>query len=238
MLAKSTVAIRMGGIALVAGAVAFMGVFAVLAARFNYPAVLDGSASTVLPALLGTGRAGRAVWALYGFLPLIWLPAGVGAYRALRTSHPAAMLLALQFALLSAVSMMLGLLRWPSIHWRLAELYAVGDPSQQLAISAVFDGLNLYLGNYLGEFLGELAFSAFFVLSAWALFRSRATPRWVAVMGLLTGIMGWIGMFRNLTLAVAPVAALNNYLLPVWMIVFGIVLLRHRGAPDPQVAPG
>lgn len=238
MLVKSTVAIRVGGIALVAGAVAFMGVFAFLAARFNYPAVLDGPASTVLPALLGTGRTGRAVWALYGFLPLIWLPAGVGAYRALRTSHPGAMLLALQFALLSGISMMLGLLRWPSIHWRLAELYAVGDPSQRLAISAVFDGLNLYLGNYLGEFLGELTFSAFFVLSAWALLRSRATPRWVAVMGLLTGMMGWIGMFRNLTPAVAPVASLNNYLLPVWMIVFGVVLLRHPGAADPQLDPG
>jgi drug/metabolite transporter (DMT)-like permease len=57
-------------------------------------------------------------------------------------------------------------------------------------------------------------------------------------MGMLTGILGWIGMFRNLTPVVAPVAALNNYLLPLWMIVFGIVLLRHRGATDPQVEPG
>jgi hypothetical protein len=70
----------------------------------------------VLPSLLATGLTGRAAWALYGFLPLVWLPAGVGAYHALRATHPGAMLLALQFALLSAVSMMLGLLRWPSIH--------------------------------------------------------------------------------------------------------------------------
>ena len=35
-------------------------------------------------------------------------------------------------------------------------------------------------------------------------------------------------MFRNVTAAVAPVAAVNNYLLPAWMIVFGVVLARWR----------
>ena len=220
--------IRLGGVALILGAIAFMGVFAYLAAKFDYPAVLDGPASAVLPALLATGASGRAAWAFYGFLPLIWLPAGVGAYYALRDSHPGAMLLALHFAALSAISMMLGLLRWPSIHWRLAELYVAADPAQQRVLEATFDGLNTYLGNYLGEFLGELAFSAFFVLSAWALLRSGRSARWLAVVGLLTGVLGWIGMFRNLTTAVAPVAAINNYLLPLWMIAMGVVLVRHR----------
>ena len=35
-------------------------------------------------------------------------------------------------------------------------------------------------------------------------------------------------MFRNVTGVVAPVAAINNYLLPLWMIAFGVVLFRHR----------
>jgi hypothetical protein len=30
-----------------------------------------------LPSLLATGQQGRPVWAIYAFLPLIWLPAGV-----------------------------------------------------------------------------------------------------------------------------------------------------------------
>ena len=228
---RSRATIRAGGIALIGGAFAFMGVFAFLAARFDYPAVLDGPAGSVLPALLSTGTAGRAVWVVYGFLPLIWIPAGVGAYRALRASHPGAMLLALQCAMLSAISMMLGLLRWPTLHWRLAELYASADPSQRGVIEAIFDGLNTYLGNFLGEFLGELGFSAFFVLSGWALYRSSTTPRWIAGAGILTGILGWVGMLRNVTAVVAPVAAANNYLLPLWMIVLGVILLRHAG-PD------
>lgn len=38
-------------------------------------------------------------------------------------------------------------------------------------------------------------------------------------------------MFRNVTDAVAPVAAVNNYLLPLWMIVFGVGLLRRAATP-------
>jgi drug/metabolite transporter (DMT)-like permease len=110
----------------------------------------------------------------------------------------------------------------------LAELYVSADPAQKRVLGATFDGLNLYLGNYLGEFLGEFSFSAFFILSSWVLLRSHTTSRWLALAGLLTGVLGWVGMFRNLTSAVAPIAAINNYLLPLWMIAFGIVLLRYR----------
>lgn len=220
--------IRAGGWALIVGALAFMGVFGYLAARFDYPAILDGAAGTVLPRLLATGPAGRAVWALYALLPLIWLPAGVGAYYALRRSHPGTMLLALQFAVLAAIAMMFGLMRWPSMHWRLAEAYVAADPHQRVVLDAVFNGLNSYLGNYLGEFLGELSASVFFLLSGWSMLRSGVGPQWAAGLGLLTGAAGLVGMFRNVTTTVAAVASFNNYLLPLWMIVFGMVLLRHR----------
>jgi drug/metabolite transporter (DMT)-like permease len=99
----------------------------------------------------------------------------------------------------------------------------------------VFDGLNTYLGNYIGEFLGELSFNMFFLLSSWTLLRFRATPTAVAVTGVAVAGAGFVGMFRNVTAVVAPVAAINNYLLPLWMIVFGVVLLRYR-LPDGPAA--
>jgi drug/metabolite transporter (DMT)-like permease len=145
------------------------------------------------------------------------------------------MLLALQSAALAAISMMLGLMRWPSVHWHLAELQSTATAEQQPVIAAVFDGLNTYLGNYIGEFLGEASFNMFFLLSSWTLLRARATPVPVAVFGLAVAGAGFVGMFRNVTHVVAPVAAVNNYLLPLWMIVFGVVLLRHR-AQDVQAA--
>jgi hypothetical protein len=39
-----------------------------------------------------------------------------------------------------------------------------------------------------------------------------------------------IGMFRNVTDVVEPIAAVNNYLLPLWMIIFGVFLVRYRAS--------
>jgi hypothetical protein len=233
---RSDNTIRVGGSFLIAGALAFMAVFAFLAARFNYPQVLDGSAGEVLPALLATGSMGRAVWAIYGFLPLIWIPAAVGAFHALRDVREGSMRVAMFFAIVSSLSMMLGLLRWPSIHWSLAQSYVAGGDAERAAVTALFAGLNSFLGNYVGEFLGELAFSLFFLLSALAMLaRGAMFPRWVGYIGVVTAIAGLLGMFRNVTAVVSPIAQLNNYLLPLWMIIFGVALLRYR-PPAPDIA--
>ena len=122
--------IRFGGWCLAGGALAFLAVFGYLAATFNYPDVLDGPAGTVLPSLLAAGQRGRFVWAIYALLPLIWLPAGVAAYEALAPVRRGAMRLALLFALVAAITMMLGLLRWPSVHWTLALAHAHAAPPE------------------------------------------------------------------------------------------------------------
>jgi hypothetical protein len=228
--------VRAAGLALILGALAFLAVFFYLASRFGYPDVLDGVASEVLPRLLSTGSEGRLAWAVYGFLPLIWIPAGVGAFHALRHTGEGAMRTAMLFAVLSTAAMMLGLLRWPSIHWELAQAFAIGGVSAQAVIGAVFAGVNVYLGNYIGEFLGELSFSLFFLLSGCAMTRPHSGfSRGLGLFGILTALAGLVGMFRNITDAVDPVAEVNNYLLPLWMVAFGIGLLRvPRVEPQPR----
>ena len=218
-------AVLSGGLALVLGALGFLGVFAYLAARFHYPDVLDGNAADVLPALLATGNTGRTAWAFYAVLPLIWLPAGVGAFEALRGRAAGAMRLAMLFAVVAAISMMLGLMRWPSVHWELARAWSTATASERVVLAATFDGLNRYLGNFLGEFLGELSFGVFFVLSGVGLWRHPDAPRFLGLWGIATGVLGLIGMWRNVTPAVALIANANNYLLPLWMLGFGGWLL-------------
>jgi hypothetical protein len=137
------------------------------------------------------------------------------------------MRLALLFASLAAISMMLGLFRSPSIHWELARAWDGAAPAERATITALFDGLNTYLGNFIGEFLGELSFSVFFLLSAMAMLRTPAFPRWIGWWGAATAVLGLAGMFRNVTPAVALVAEANNYLLPLWMIGFGVALVRY-----------
>lgn len=227
-----------GGIALVGGAFAFLGVFSYLAARFNYPEVLDGSARDVLPALLATGAAGRAAWAIYALLPLVFIPAGISAFEALRERAAGAMRMGALFALLAAVSMMLGLMRWPSVHWELAQAFVAAPADERVVLSAVFDGLNRYLGNFVGEFLGELSFSVFFVLSGVGLLRHRRAPRWLGWWGIATGVLGLTGMWRNVTSVVDAVASANNYLLPAWMIGFGVWLVIASRTAGRGVAKG
>lgn len=219
--------IRAGGLALILGAVAFLVVFSWLAAQFHYPEVLDGRAADVLPALLATGDAGRAVWAIYSLLPLLWIPASVGAFHALRKQSEGMVRTGMYFAALASLAMILGLMRWPSLHWELAQTWAA-QPDARPALEAVFNGANRYLGNYLGEFLGELCVNAFFLLSAAAMLKGESGfPRWIGWLGVAASLAGFIALFRNVTTAVSPVAEVNNYLLPLWMIVFGIGLLRY-----------
>ena len=225
-----------GGIALVGGAVAFLGVFSYLAARFQYPEVLDGRAQDVLPALLATGASGRAAWAFYSVLPLVFIPAGIGAFEALRERAAGPMRVGVLFAFLAAVSMVLGLMRWPSVHWELARAWGAASEGDRLVLAAMFDGLNRYLGNFIGEFLGEFSFSVFFVLSGVGLLRHERAARWIGWWGIATGVLGLIGMWRNITTGVDAVAAANNYLLPAWMIGFGVWLIIASRRPDRRPA--
>ena len=229
--------IHLGGLCLAGGALAFIAVFSYLAANFNYPDVLDGPAATVLPSLLGTGARGRMVWTIYAFLPLIWIPAGVAAFEALAPVRRGAMRLALFFALVACIAMMLGLMRWPSVHWHLAGAFVQAAPPEQAVLAALFDGLNTYLGNFIGEFLGELAFSMFFLLTSFVWLRSPERQRWIGWAGVVTAVAGLIGMFRNVTTVVAPIAAVNNYLLPLFMMVLGVAFIRWRTSPSPAPQP-
>lgn len=221
--------IEVGGMSLIVGALAFVGIFSFLAASMDYPDVLDRSASEALPALLATGSTGRTIWAIYAFLPLTFILAGVSAFEAFHDFAEGRMRLAMHLATVSAFASIIGLARWPSIHWEIAKAYTSPGFQHKGALEAVFLGLNVYLGNYLGEFLGELTFNGFFLLSAiTALDKGSGFPRWVARFGIIASIAGLIAMFRNVTASVSLVAEVNNYLLPLWMIVFGTALIRYR----------
>lgn len=217
--------IAAGGLSFVAAALAFVSVFVYLAANFDYPDVLDGSASEVLPRLLAGGDIMRTAWALYAFLPLLLVPGAVGTYLACPASR-GRMTLALVTASIGAMAMFLGLIRWPSIHWALAEAYSQAGLEVRVSLAATFDGLNLYLGNYIGEFLGELCLAIFFLLSSLSLMTEERLAHWLGWCGITFSFLFLVGACRNFIPLVQPVADVNNALLPLWMVVLGISLIR------------
>ena len=220
-----------GGVSFVLAASAFVLVFAYLAANFEYPDILEGSASEVLPRLNAGGTGMRLVWAVYAFLPLLLIPGAVGTKLACPLSR-GRMTLALVFACVAAFSMCLGLMRWPSIHWALAEVYSGAALDTQRGIEAVFNGLNLYLGNYIGEFLGESALAIFFLLVSFSLLKEPRFARWLGWLLMAFAALFGIGAFRNVTHAVQFVADINNALLPLSMIALGASLVWHATRSD------
>jgi hypothetical protein len=231
----SVTAARAAGVAYGAAAVGFVGVFGWLAARFDYPAVLDGPAAQVLPALLALGATGRAVWALYALLPLLLLPAAAGASAALRRPDGAtdgALALARALHVVAALAMTLGLARWSTLHWVLAEAWPAAAPATQAALAVAFHAANVYLGVAIGEFVGELALYGAFVALAAAL-RGCGASRALTALVAATGLLGWVGMWRNVTDAVQPVADVVNLLLPLCLLALAVWLSRARPAPAP-----
>jgi len=216
--------ILLGGVCFIVGAIAFVAVFSYLAAKFDYPRVLDGDAAEVLPRLRNGGSTMRVVWAIYAFLPLLLVPGALAAMLAL-TSSAGSMTLALIFACLGSLAMCLGLMRWPSVHWALAAAYAESADEGRRSIGATFKGLNLYLGNYVGEFFGEICLGGFFLLSGCALLDETRFPGWLGGCGIVFSLLFILGAFRNVTPRVQWISSLNNVLLPLWMIVLGGALI-------------
>jgi hypothetical protein len=240
---------RAGGAALVLAAGAFVSVFLFLAATFDYPAVLDRPAAVVLPRLVALGTTGRAAWAGYALLPLLLVPGAVGVAAALGRGAAAPMRVAQLAASLSAFAMTLGLARWSTMHWTLAQAWErmPADAGARAALAATFDGLNALLGTFIGEFVGELGLYGFLLLTAAALAphgsrgvgagaRWRGATRSLAALLAVTAAAGLVAMFRNVTAApprevaslatlVDGAAALSNLLLPLALAALGAWLL-------------
>lgn len=226
--ASSAHSARVAGALLILASVGFLLVFAWLAAHFGYPDVLDQPARVVLPALQALGPTGRGVWAVYAVLPLLLIPAVTLLGPALARDPQDAPLLQTARALqvVSSLAMTIGLARWSTLQWVLAERRPTLSADGQATLDALSDALNRYLGNALGEFVGELALYGVFAALSLALWRRGV--RWLALFGAATTLAGWIGMFRNITPAVDDIAAISNGLLPAFLIVLGLRLMWRR----------
>ncbi len=219
---------RIAGASLILAAVAFIAVFSALAGSFDYPDVLDRPAAEVLPRLLALGAQGRAIWAVYACIPLLLIPAAAGA-ASLHDDprYRTVVRIAEWCASIAGISMLLGLVRWPSLQWELARAWGTATIDQRVVLTSIFDGANMMFGRYIGEFLGEVLLSMAFVLFSAVAWCDRRLPRWASGFGIVAGVTGLLAMWRNVSPWVAPIAEVNNAVLPLWLMVWGVVLLRR-----------
>jgi hypothetical protein len=223
------------GVVLIVCSLAFVAVFAYLAKTFGYPDVLRQEADAVLPALLAGGGKLRAVWFIYAALPLGIVFAGASSAPLLASAGRWLRRIGVGAAVVAGFAMATGLLRWPTLEWKLAQAWATADlPQTRHVLADAFDSSNFVLGNIVGEFVGEICLAIWFLTVALA-FRADGR-RALAGIGAAAAIVLAVAAFRNITPAVALVARINDVTLPLWLLTLGIVFLRDglRGRLEPR----
>ena len=216
---------KRAGVVLIACSLAFVAVFITLAKAFAYPEVLRQPADVVLPALLAGGAKLRAVWFLYAALPLGIVFAGASSAPLLERAGRRVRVIGTAAAVAAGFAMATGLLRWPTIEWKLARAWAAASPDQTRGeLVAAFDASNLVMGNIIGEFAGEI-FLAIWFLAVGLAFRADGR-RTLGGIGVGAAVVLAVAAFRNITPAVALVARINDVTLPLWLLTLGIVFLR------------
>lgn len=224
---------RAGALVLILGTNGFIAVFFYLQSVFGYPDILHRDAADVLPRLASGGSSLRAAWLLYSALPLTLLLAGIAAMPLLEDGAGRGLArLGAAASTLAAVAMMVGLLRWVSIHQQLAQRWATASSEQREAYAAIFDAANHYLGNLLGELLGELSLASWFACIGFALRRSERQRG--GMLLLVAAAVVALGALRQLIPTLAPVAQLSSSILPLGLFAIAAYMLQNS---SPGLAP-
>lgn len=221
---------KVGGYTAILASILYVAVFSWLAINFEYPDILDKSAAEVLVKLKDLGSNGRLVWGMYAFIPLLLLPVAA-AVRNIVNHSSFILTLAMLSLTLSALVMHLGLLRWPSIMWSLAqsheELLVISEQSK-----LIFDISNIYLGNFLGELSGEVLMSVFFVLFGISCLQYRLCAKWVALYLITSAVFTFVGALRIFSENARLISDFNNLamFIPISFVVVGVVIIVNDRA--------
>ena len=86
------------------------------------------------------------------------------------------------------------------------------DPSDHVVLAAIFDGVNGTWEITSASFSRRALFQPVFRASRCC---GSALASVARMVGIVTGVAGFIGMWRNVTSSVDLVAEANNYLLPL-----------------------
>lgn len=137
--------------------------------------------------------------------------------------------LAIGFALLSTIARCLGIVRWLTVMPALAVQYQSANASDQSTIALLYTAFNVYAGG-VGEILGVFLLAATSIaLIASALWSTEGIPRWLAGMAWATALgliflsLELFGL--NLSAFIAPFSILYM----IWMVAFGVFLIRRLG---------
>lgn len=155
--------------------------------HFGYDDILREPAAVILQKFHAGGSPLVLAWFAFAMSSLLFIPVARG-FQHLLAAHRSSDDGAAVLGIASALAQALGLMRWVLVVPALAATYVNAQVSQASrdATVVIFDAAHRYGGMVLGELIGQLLLAGWTGLAAWSLYRTRAVPRWLAGVGLLT----------------------------------------------------
>lgn len=225
------------GASAMALAVAFNAPYAVLAATFDYPAILRRPAPEVLAAFAEGGAPLVLTWYAFGAsaLALAPLATSLSITPARLSRAPGLAVGAAVAGALAGVTQAIGLFRWVFAVPAFARTAAdpASSPVEIAAAAQAFETLNQFGGVVIGEHVGQLLTALFVLMTACLQFGERRTV--AGSLGLGAAAMVAAGTGEGVALAIGAggdlfsLATIAGYLLfSVWLFFTGAGLLTAR----------
>jgi hypothetical protein len=228
---------------MVVEALAYVGLFSVLGAVFDYPAILREPAGEVLSRFAAGGPSLVGIWYALALTALLFLPIAIILPWALDrddpTDRPTVGFTAV-LGILAALVQTLGLARWVFVVPFLALTYVEPGTSAATrdAVLVVFEALHRYLGAAVGEHLGYLLTGCWTLLVSARMLAAPGFGKAFAFPGFLAGFGVMVGLLEPAGLAFAGVVNAAGYMLwSVWLAAAGIRLVLGVRAQPIAAAP-
>ena len=223
------------GLALIGESLLIFVPLIVLGAAIGWPASLDDPADIALPRLLENEAAVRFGYLAYLAYSVLFLPIAVFATEWLTRAgtKTTAIRIAIGMATASAALRAIGIVRWLSTMFPLAEQWQDSTSSaSQDTLAIQFEATNNF-GGAIGEQLGVSLFAAlwlaFTTVAIW-----RSAPRWVAVCSALTAALMALPLIELVGLDGGPLVSVGSTAITLWLFATGIAMVRSSQSRTPE----
>ncbi|MDT3441012.1 MULTISPECIES: DUF4386 family protein [unclassified Pseudofrankia] len=208
----------------------------VLGTAIGWPGSLGDPADVALPRLLEHEVATRSGYLAYLAYSVAFFPVAV-SISMWRREGPATLALgiAVGAAAVSALARAIGITRWLSAAFPLAEQWQeTTSATSREALAIQFDTLNNF-GGAIGETLGVSVFAAVWLGATVA---RPGLPRWARVTGALVLVPLTAPAIELAGVDAGILVSLSSAAITIWLLAVGIAMMRDRpvGRPVPSTA--
>jgi hypothetical protein len=220
------------GLMLIGLPLAFNALFALLAARFEYPDILRKPTDEVFEKFREGGVQLLVLWWLFALTAVALVPLVILVSSQLIGAGWILLFTLSAVGILAALVQFLGLVRWPFLVPYLARVGLEGDADERAAARVVFQSVNRYLGVAVGEHLGYLFTGLWTLLVGVAAIQVSLVATWLAIVGIVVGAalmvcsLEFVGPAEERGWRLAGVLTPITYVVwSVWLIAVGIALI-------------